>query len=240
MVKPPIVILHGWALSGDTFQPLVAALKKRGYLVFSPDFPGFGNAEAPSRPWGLSDYAQWLDEYLEKNDIQGPLLFGHSFGGRVALKFEQQFPGQSKALILTGTPGYTPASRLTMIIGLMFTKLGGAFFRLPPLFLFKERARLIWYRLIGAKDFLRPQKVMRDTFKKIVTGSLVEPMRSISCPCLLLWGEDDRIVPLSIAERMAQTIPGAKLIVVPDARHGVPFKKPEEVAQAVETFLWKQ
>lgn len=237
MTKPPIVILHGWALTGDTFQPLVEALQKRGYRVFSLDFPGFGNAELPDRPWSLADYAKWLNSYLEKHNIKNPLLFGHSFGGRVALKFEQLFPCQSTALILSGTPGYAPVSRFRMIVGLMFTKLGAALFRLPPFFLFEERARLLWYRIIGAKDFLRPQKVMRDTFKKIITESLVEPMRSVSCPCLLLWGEGDRIVPVSVSKRMGKTIPGAKLIIISGARHGVPFRKPEKVAQVLEDYV---
>ncbi|MBI3577727.1 alpha/beta hydrolase [Candidatus Gottesmanbacteria bacterium] len=235
--KPTIVILHGWALTGDTFLPLVEALTKRGYRAISLDFPGFGSAELPKKPWGLADYADWLRDWLQKQNIKKPVLFGHSFGGRVSLKFQQIYPDKVTALVLSGTPGYTPASRWAMMVGFIFSKIGGAFFSLPPFRLVEDRARLLWYRLIGAKDYLRPQKVMRETFKKIVTEDLVASMKSVRCPCLLLWGEGDRMVRVGIARRMTPTIPGSKLIVVADARHGVAFKKPEETAKIISQFI---
>jgi pimeloyl-ACP methyl ester carboxylesterase len=235
--KPPIVVLHGWGLTGDTFSPLVEALRGLGYQAESLDFPGFGAAQLPEKSWGLKEYAEFLDKWLQKRNLKNPLLFGHSFGGRVALKFEQLYPGRVTALVLSGTPGYTPASLWRMIFGFVFSKLGGALFSLPLLNLIEDPTRLFWYRLIGAKDFLRPQKVMRDTFKKIVTENLVAPMRSVRCSCLLVWGEDDRMVSVGIARRMERTIPGAKLIVIADARHGVPFKKANEVAAIVNEFV---
>lgn len=235
--KPPIVILHGWALTGDTFLPLVDALRLLGYRAVSPDLPGFGSAELPKKPLGLKEYAEFLREYLHKHNIKKPILFGHSFGGRISLKYQQLYPSEISALVLSGTPGFTPVSRWRMVIGFVVSKFGAAFFMLPPFRLIEDRVRLFWYRLIGAKDFLRPQKVMRDTFKKIVTESLVEPMKSVSCPCLLVWGEGDGIVPVAIARRMEKIILGAKLVIIPESRHGVPWKKPEEVAILIDDFV---
>lgn len=236
-LKPTIIILHGWGLTGDRFSPLTDALQKRGYEVEAPDLPGFGNALLPDKPWGLKEYAGFLNAWIRQRKIDKPVLFGHSFGGRVALKFEEVYQGQIQALILSGAPGYTPASRFRLVVGLVLTKAGGALFSLPPFSLLEEQARLLWYRLIGAKDYLRPQQVMRDTFKKIVTEGLVGSMQAVRCPCMLVWGEDDRIVPVGIARRMEKIIPGAKLIVIPDSRHGVPFRKPNEVATIIDTFL---
>lgn len=235
--KPTIVLLHGWALTGDTFLPLADALRLLGYRAVFPDLPGFGSAKLPKKPWGLKEYAEYLHEYLQKHNIKKPVLFGHSFGGRVSLKFQQLYPDEISALVLSGTPGYTPASRWRMVIGFVVSKFGAALFSLPPFRLIEDRVRLFWYRLIGARDFLRSQKVMRDTFKKIVTESLISSMQAVRCPCLLVWGEFDRIVPVGIARRMEKTIPGARLVVVPDARHGVPFKKPNDVAKVVADFF---
>lgn len=224
-------------MTGGTFSPLIVALRKYGYQAEALDMPGFGNAPLPEKPWGLKEYAGFLNTWMQQRKIVKPVLFGHSFGGRVALKFEEVYQGKIRALILSGTPGYTPASRFRLMVGLVLTKVGGALFSIPPFSLLEEQVRLLWYRLIGAKDYLRPQKVMRDTFKKIVTERLVGPMQAVRCPCMLIWGEGDRIVPVDIARRMEKTISGAKLIVVPDARHGVPFKKPNEVANIIDTFL---
>ncbi len=69
MKRPPLVILHGWGLSGSRFEPLVRELKNRGLTVFAPDFPGFGKAYIPSRPFFLRDYVEFLDDYFKKHNI---------------------------------------------------------------------------------------------------------------------------------------------------------------------------
>ena len=78
---------------------------------------------------------------------------------------------------------------------------------------------------------------MRQTFKHIVADDLVVSMESMQVPCLLLWGEYDVIVPVSIAKRMQEVIPNATLKVIPEADHGVPFKQSDIFASYVEGFL---
>ena len=61
-----IIVLHGWGLSAKRFTPLTNVLKKKGYRVFVPDFPGFGASTMPTRPYTLADYADFLDAYIHK------------------------------------------------------------------------------------------------------------------------------------------------------------------------------
>jgi pimeloyl-ACP methyl ester carboxylesterase len=110
-MKSTIVILHGWGLSKKKFDPLVEQLTNNGYDAKALDFPGFGESKSPVKPFTLSDYAEYLYSYLKKEDIKYPIFIGHSFGGRVALRFSTLYPKSVRALILTGTPGYTPVSR---------------------------------------------------------------------------------------------------------------------------------
>ena len=78
---------------------------------------------------------------------------------------------------------------------------------------------------------------MRDIFKLVVQEELVSSMLCVSCPCLLVWGADDIIVPVSVASRMEHIIEGAKLVTVPSSDHGLPYKKAGEFATTVDGFL---
>lgn len=240
MKKDTVVILHGWGLSGKTFAPLIAELQKRGFRALAPDLPGFGGAPAPAYVWRLRDYVRFLERYLQKRRIGKPILIGHSFGGRVALKFSQLHPTSVSALILTGTPGFTPVPKKKLLLFVALAKIGRLIFSLPPLHLMRDQVRRWYYYVVGARDFFRAEGVMRDIFKTIVQEELVGAMQEVKVPCLLLWGEYDIIVPLPIAERMEDVIPKAKLIVVPEADHGVPFKQPLIFANYVELYFTEQ
>lgn len=238
MNRKNIVILHGWNLSGERFAPLARALEKKGYRIFSPDFPGFGNEPPPPESWHVADYAQFLAGYIRSKKISSPILIGHSFGGRVALKYVELFGSSSaKKLILTGTPGFSPIPSKKLMVFLLISKIGGFFFSLPGLHAIEDDARKFLYKLAGAREFLRAEGVMRQTFKYVVADDLSTSMKSVAVPCLLVWGEHDAIVPVSIAARMEQCISGAKLTVIPDADHGVPFHQPDRFVSVIDSFL---
>lgn len=232
-----LIILHGWNLSGSRFSGLAEVFRAQGYRVFTPDFPGFGREPVPKRPWHVVDYAEFLHTYVERNQIKKPIIIGHSFGGRVTLKFCELYPDDVSAIILSGTPGFSPIPSKKLFLFLIVAKVGGFIFSLPPLNLFANWARRWLYYIAGAREFLRAEGSMRETFKHIVQDSLVRAMESVRVPCLLLWGEYDVIVPEAIARRMCDVIPTATLKVIPEVDHGVPFKEPDVFSTYVKEFL---
>lgn len=237
MEKSPIIILHGWGLSGEKFIGLQHELASIGYRVFAPDLPGFGKSEAPSNPYYLSDYANFLRVFIQKHRITRPILIGHSFGGRVSLKYQQLFPHSVRALVLTGTPGFTPVSKKRLALFVVLAKFGKLLFSIPILEIFQERVRKWYYFVVGARDFYRANGVMRETFKHIVQEDLVSCMRSVTAPCILIWGSLDQITPIWIAQRMKNTIANAELIIITGADHGVSFKEPQRFVSALGNFL---
>lgn len=239
MKRRTVIILHGWNLSGARFAPLAKEFTKMGYQVFAPDFPGFGKEPAPQKPWHVVDYAEFLKAYIKKHKITDPILVGHSFGGRVALKFVELYPAEAHAMVLTGTPGFSPIPSRKLLFFLVISKIGGMFFALPVLNVLADRARRFLYYIAGAREFLRAEGPMRQTFKYIVADDLVGSMTSVRIPCLLVWGELDTIVPLAIAKRMNETIPGSALAVIPGESHAVPFKEPGVFASYIKKFLQK-
>lgn len=236
-MNTPIVVLHGWGLSKKVYEPLVEELRRNHYSVFAPDFPGFGSLAPPKRAFKLDDFVDFLKKFLSTHNVQKPILIGHSFGGRVSLKFQERYPTSVTALILTGTPGYTPVKRWKLKLYISLAKVGALLFSLPFLNKAKDRVRLAAYYLAGARDFYRAQGVMRQTFKNIVQEPLEKSMKAVRVPTLLIWGDNDSIVPVYVAKRMKKTIPHADLTILPNQDHRVPFKEPKLFTTSVLKWL---
>lgn len=222
-MNTPIVILHGWGLSAASYMPLLRELRRNHKKVFAPDFPGFDSIDVPKRAYTLEDYVSFLHNYLSKHNIKYPIFIAHSFGGRVALRYQALYPDAVKALILTGTPGFTPVAKRKLVLYILLAKIGGMFFSFPLLNRMKNRIRNWYYYLVGARDFYRARGVMQETFKNIVQESLLDNMKKVHVPTLLIWGEHDIIVPISIAKKMQTTIPKAKLVILQGKSHSVLF-----------------
>lgn len=237
MKKETILILHGWGLSGSRFDGLASVLKEKGYSVYNPDLPGFGSSTPPLHPYHLSDYAQFISDFVTSNGIKNPIFIGHSFGGRVTLRYLEKNPKGAKAIILTGTPGFTPVARRKLIVFILVAKIGKCIFSIWPLSAIQEKIRAWYYYLVGARDFYRANGVMREIFKIVVKEDLIAAMQSVSVPCALIWGNLDQITPVWIAEKMKQHISGSTLTVLDDSDHGVSYKQPERFADEVTAFL---
>lgn len=235
--KDVIVVLHGWGLSGERFASLSEDLRNLNYHVLNPDMPGFGKSELPEKPLALKDYAYFLHEYLLRHKIKNPILVGHSFGGRVALRYQEMYPKSTRALILSGTPGFTPIAKTKLLLFIFLAKFGKQIFSLPIFSKFQESVRRWYYYFVGAKEYFKANGAMRETFKNVVREELVTSMKVVVAPCLLVWGENDIIVPSYIAEKMIKVIKNSKLVVIPGVDHGVPFKQPKLFVEAIKEFL---
>lgn len=233
----PIVILHGWNLSGAHFSKTAKLLEKKEFEVYMPDLPGFGKNKTLSKPYSLSDYASFVKSFLKKKDIKECILLGHSFGGRVALFIASEKPQIVQKLILTGVPGFLPTTRGKVVFFLVLAKCGKAFFSVPPFSLFKKYARKFLYKAARAKDYYHAEGVLRQTFKKIVREDLEFYMKKTNCPTLLVWGENDKTTPVWIAKKMSETIKNSQLIVVENTNHMLPANQPREFVEKIAKFL---
>lgn len=237
MKKLPLLILHGWNLSGSRFRPLQVAFEKKGFTVFAPDLPGFGNAKIPPKPYSLSDYALFVETFLDRHNIKKCIIVGHSFGGRVALIFTQSHPEKVAALILTGTPLFPPVAKLKMKLFLIIAKVGKLFFLIPPLSFFAEISKKFLYRVSGSSDYYRTEGMMRQTFRLVVKEDLLPALQSISIPLLMIWGGNDAITPVWIAQKAHKIKPESQLIIIEGERHMVPVDQPGKFVNGVITFL---
>ncbi len=232
--KPTIIILHGWGLKGSVYGKLIAILRKKDYKVFAPDLPGFASKSLVKDSMVLDDYVEFIHRFIEKNKLSKPILIGHSFGGRIAIKYVWRYPEDVSKIILTGVPVIRHQS-LGKKLAYVAAIIGGKILRAFPIQV-QDISRKVLYRSIGEWDYYKAGP-LRQVFKNIIGEELIIYVKSIQIPVLLVWGGDDHITPFSDVEKIKKLIPYAQSIIVSNADHKLPYLKPQEFFAAVQSFL---
>jgi len=233
----PVVLLHGWNITGKKYSKLSDFLKKKGYKVYAPDLPGFGTESLLKKTLELDDYVLFLKTFLAKHSLPKIFLVGHSFGGRVSIKFTAKYPQNIKKLILTGVPGLPPVRGCKIKFFGFVSKAGKIVFSLPLLSVFQKYARKGIYKLAGASDYQIASGKLKETFLKIIREDLVTPMQKISVPTVLIWGKKDKSVPEKIAKEMSRIITNSILEVFPQSGHKLPYENTDEFARTLLKHL---
>jgi pimeloyl-ACP methyl ester carboxylesterase len=231
-----LLILHGWNGSSDSWRKIIEILEIK-YKVICPDFPGFGKTETPKIPWSLKDFVEWLREFTERLNLKEFFLLGHSFGGRVAIKFSISHPEKVKKLILVSSAGIRQEWGLKEKIIFQISKIGNAIFSKNHFFRFKDGARNFFYRIARIKDYSRAKGVMKETMKKIVEEDLLPELSKIQKETLIIWGEKDRLVPLKYAFIFKEKIKNSKLEILLKIGHSPHLENPEKLAEILISNL---
>lgn len=224
---PDILALHGWGRRGSDFSAVLDGLD-----ALALDLPGFGASPPPPRATGAAGYAELIGPVFDLFEAP-PLVVGHSFGGRVAVAHEAAHPGTAGGLVLVAVPlvrrpGPRPrppwrfrAARLAHRWGML-----------------SDRRIEGMRRAFGSDDYRAASGVMRDVLVAAVNESYESELAALKQPVSLLWGADDREVPVEVAKRAAGIIRDSggevTLEVLEGVGHHVPLVAPHEVRRVVE------
>lgn len=233
-----VFFLHGWGGSTQSMQGLQSALTGYGYKVYVLDLPGFGKSDQPTAAWGLTDYSKFVLEFIRSTGEKKYLLFGHSFGGRIALALAADQPSGLEKLILSGVPFIRERSPKQLIL-FFGAKTLGMVFRLPLLSSVRPLIRYLAYKIAGERDYYQTAGVMSGTFKKVIGADLTGLAPRISVTTLVLWGEDDKITPIRSAYILERIITNSSLVTVKGVGHGLPLREPARVAGIIDNFVRK-
>lgn len=237
MSEKKLIILHGWQSQLERWQGLVKGLEGKRFKIFLPQLPGFGKNKI-SQPWDLNDYVDWLKNYLKVNKIYKYYLLGHSFGGRIAIKYAATSPQSLKGLFLVNSAGIKPRLSLKKIIFFVLAKTGRRVFSLPPFSFFRRPARFLLYFLAREKDYYQANSIMKKTMKKIINQDLRSLLGKIKVPTLIIWGENDQFTPLKDGQLLKQRIANSKLIIYDKVGHGLPFIKTPNLVKDIVNFCY--
>jgi len=237
-MSPVLLCLHGWGGSGASFQELRDALKDENLTILTPDLPGFGNEPDPQTPWTVDDYADWVEEYVKKQNVTGPiLLLGHSHGGRTLIKLAARKNIAIEHLYLCAAAGMKRRRFVKRILGLVLSKIGSLLFVIPGLSALEPKAKKMLSRFVGSHDYQKASEIMKKTLVLVTKENLVPFLPSIAVPTDIFWGEDDSQTPVADAYILNKGISGSTLHVFPGVRHRVHRDKATEIAAVIRLQL---
>jgi len=233
----PILILHGWGSSSWSFKKVQEILSRNGFKVFIPDLPGFGESDAPNYAWGVEDYSEFISVLAEELNLSKFFLLGHSFGGRISIKFVNKYSEKVKSLVLVGSAGLkTKIDPKTKMI-YRFSNFGKKIFSKKIFRLFKNFAKKIFYFVLRHRDYVKAQGVMRDIMKKVLKEDLLPELSIIKVKTLLIWGEEDKDVPVECAHIFHENIKDSELKIFPNIGHSPHKEIQEEFSKTIINFF---
>ncbi|MFC0508809.1 alpha/beta fold hydrolase [Micromonospora costi] len=219
---PPVVLVHGLAVSHRYLTPLAVALAAT-HPVYVPDLPGFGLTERPGQAYDVSRHAAHLAAWLAAYRLPPACVFGHSFGAEVAAALAARHPAAVGALVLAG-PTSDPAarSRRGQVGRWLVDTMRETTAQAPILLRDVWDARL--WRVLA-------------TLSHSVHNSVEADLARIAAPTLVVTGGRDPVAPAAWREQVARLVPHARTLVVPGEAHNVATTAPTEVADAIRRLL---
>lgn len=233
-----VVFLHGWGRTMSDFDVLAgrlaAAFPDMSSVQF--DLPGFGGSAAKNdEGLSLENYVEVIKEFLDKLGVSKAVFLGHSFGGKIAIKFGAVYPERVEKLVLISAAGVPNKS-----FYLKFLAFGRGLFNV--IFFpfrrsnFASRMKDFLNRCLASEDYNSASAGGRQTFKKVVREDLRPDAAKLKVPTLLIWGRYDNSTPLGDGEIYRNLIAGSHLEIL--ACGHFPFlEKAEESSRAIISFL---
>ena len=241
-----IVFSHSYLMDGEHFRPQIEHLKKR-YRCVAFDHRGHGGTEVAREGYDMETIYTDAVAFIEGMGCAPCHFVGLSTGGFVGLRLAIRRPELLRSLVLmdtTADPEDEAALRkyrlmmlavrffgLSVVVGEVLKSLFGPRFREDPL---NKREIARWRRRLLALD---PEAAVRFGEGIFARSGVSDQLSEITVPSLVVVGEDDVATPPMRARRIVQNIPGAELVVVPEAGHVSTLEQPELVSEALETFF---
>jgi non-heme chloroperoxidase len=250
----PIILIHGYPLSGRAWEKQVPVLLDAGYRVITYDRRGFGQSSQPSSGYDYDTFAEDLHKLVTKLDLHDFALAGHSMGGGEVARYLGKYgtKGVARAIFISGVPPFllkTPDNP-EGVDGSVFEGLKKLVVADRPAFL--KQFCLNFYNFDVLKGKLVSEEAVQASWNISVACSpkgaldcvdtwgtdFRNDLKRIDIPTLVIHGDQDRIVPFpNSGKRTATLVKGSKLVVIEGGPHGIAWTHTDQVNQAVMEFL---
>jgi pimeloyl-ACP methyl ester carboxylesterase len=248
---PAIVLIHGFASSTLVWSKVFLRLAAAGYRVIAVDMLGYGYSAKPKNgEYTIAGQAKLLTRLLDALEIPRAIFVGSSYGGAVAATCALDYPDRVEKLVIVGTVNNNRplAFKLMRVFG--SPVVGDV---VSPLLigsrrLLRRRMKRVYDRHAWAMDerrvearhlplrAARTQRAIINTVRRWDAERISRDAHLITQPTLLLWGENDREIPLSDGERLHAEIPGSRLIVFLKCGHLPHEEYPDAFTNVVNDF----
>ncbi len=254
---PPLLLIHGIAEAAWAWEVIIPALA-RAHRVIAPDLLGHGRSAKPRGDYSLGNQATLMRDLMISLDIDHATLVGHSLGGGITMQFAYQYPERCERMVLIasgglgqdvtfvlrslGLPGADLVAPLVLSNTTRDLMLGAARWLGRRGLKASPAQKAMWRSYAGLTEpatraaFIATVRAVIDQRGQRVSA-LERLYLAQSMPTLLLWGEGDRIIPVSHARSAHAEMPGSRLEVISGAGHFVQLEKPQRVSELILDFL---
>ncbi len=242
----PVIFLHAFPLNRRMWEgELMALLGEERYRLVALDWRGFGESEITTGISSMELFAGDVAGLMDALGIQNAILCGLSMGGYAAFAFLRKYPQRVAGLILSDTrPGAdTPEAQANRenVAQIAETQGTGAIADLQVPRLLSEYTRKrhpeVEARVRQLIDEATPQGIAAASRGMAQRADSTELLGGISCPTLVIVGEQDALIPPAVTQDYASRIPGVQFAVIPQAGHLSNLEQPEAFLQAIGGFL---
>lgn len=250
-----ILLLHGMAGSSQTWRQMMRPLSRR-YRVIAPDLPGHGSSDKPRSDYSLGAFAVFLRDLLDELGVTHATVVGQSLGGGIAMQFVYQHPDYCRRLILMSSGGLGPDVGWTLrLLSAPGAELIMPIIAPPPVLAAGERVRSlfgklgvtsprggeIWNAYSSFADAKTRQAFLR-TLRSVVDyrGQAVSALNRLhvaEMPVMVIWGDQDAIIPVEHAYSAHEARPDVRLEVLAGVGHFPQVERPMEVVDLIDDFI---
>ena len=237
-----IVFLHAYVDSWFSYSRVLPLLSAE-YHAFAPDQRGHGNSDKPQCCYTADDYAADVDAFMDAVGIEKATLVGDSSGGLIAQRMTLDYPHRVSRLVLIGSPTTLVNNEAVMEAGEQM--LAGLEDPIPPEFVrdfilgtIHDPVPEEFLSTAVSQSLKVPTRVWRDYYEEVLlTVNDTARLGEMGVPTLILWGEQDALLPREEQEWRAAAIPNATLRVYPETGHLAHWVRPEWVVRDLQAFL---
>ena len=237
----PVLLLHGLADSWHSFARVLPHLPLSLH-AFALTQRGHGDASRPRAGYRSQDFASDVVAFMDALQLEAAVIVGGSSGGFVARRVALDHPERTGGLVLWGSP-FTLHDKPGVqalwdsTVSHLTDPLDPDFVRAFALSTLAQPVPPTFLATMVRENLKVPAFVWRATFAGLLADAAAGDLHQVTAPTLIVWGDQDAILPRSDQERLAAAIAGARLVVYAGAGHAVYWEEPERVASDLVSFI---
>ncbi|MFW6218932.1 MAG: alpha/beta fold hydrolase [Bacteroidota bacterium] len=251
-----VLLIHGFACSHLNWRKILPVFKKDEYSVYTIDLKGYGeSSRTRDNKYSLANQSDIIEKFILFHDLRNLVVIGHSMGGGVALHLATShisLQERLQRLILMDSAAYNDflplfvkILSLPVIRDLTFLAIR------PKRWIIRWAIQRIFYDKKKVTDDVvdayvpyfyhgDARYVYVKTVQQLIPDNyreMINRYRQIKFHTLVIWGENDPVIPLYLGKKLHDNIPGSSLKIIPRCGHNIQEEKPEETMQIIADFL---
>lgn len=250
----PLVLIHGTSSSLFTWDSTVGLLGAQ-HRIIRFDLPGFAiTGPHPNGDYSMDMYTRFVDSALINLGVSSCVIGGNSLGGAIAWRYAVQYPAKVNKLVLVDAGGYVPKEKMDLPLGFRLAKMpvvNNVVKWITPKQLVRKSVEDVYGdkgRVTDALVDLYSDMTLRagnrqaliDRMQLGLGEDASAKIKSIQIPTLIVWGDQDHLIPVSNATLFHQDIKGSELVILKGIGHVPMEEAPRDFVRALVPFLGKQ